>query len=136
MRLFGGANYGDGSFEFSQPVYGVLESGSNALITIQRLGGEGTNAQTTVSVVFSTADDSPLAGTDLAEPGVDYTTVSNTVTFPLGETFETVNIPIINSDLVGNNKSLNLTLSGVIRPTASLARTPRLILSLPTSIRR
>jgi uncharacterized repeat protein (TIGR01451 family)/uncharacterized delta-60 repeat protein len=107
VRLFGGANYGDGSFQFSQAVFGVLENGTNAVITIQRLGGEGTNAQTAVSVVFSTSDGTALAGTD-------YTGVTNTVTFPLGETFETITIPILNNFSVGSNKIVNLSLSNPV----------------------
>jgi hypothetical protein len=33
-RLYGGANAGNGSVEFSQQVYGVLESGTNAVIDL------------------------------------------------------------------------------------------------------
>ncbi len=68
VRLFGGANYSDGYVQFSHAVYGVLDNGTNAVISIQRLGGEGTNAQTPVSVVFSTSDYSALAGTQPARP--------------------------------------------------------------------
>jgi len=104
VRLYGGANYGDGSVEFSQAVYGVLENGTNAVITIQRLGGEGTNALTPSSINFSTSDGTALAGTN-------YTAVSTNVIFPLGETFETVIIPILNTYSVGGNTFLNLNLS-------------------------
>jgi uncharacterized repeat protein (TIGR01451 family)/uncharacterized delta-60 repeat protein len=104
VRLFGGANYGDGSVEFSQAVYGVLESGTNAVITLERLGGEGTNALTISSIKFSTSDGTALAGTN-------YTAVSTNVIFPLGETFETVTIPILNNDQVGSNMIVNLNLS-------------------------
>ena len=114
VRLYGGANYGDGSLEFSQAVYGVLQNGTNAVITIKRLGGEGTATQPTVSVVFYTSDGTALAGTD-------YTGVTNTVTFPLGETFETVTIPIINNDLVSSNKTVNLNLSN---PAYAVLGTP------------
>jgi uncharacterized repeat protein (TIGR01451 family)/uncharacterized delta-60 repeat protein len=104
VRLYGGANYGDGLFEFAQGVYGVLENGTNAVITVQRLGGEGTNAQTTVSVVFSTSNGTALAGTN-------YTGVTTNLIFPLGESFETVTIPIINGTQVGGNTIVNLNLS-------------------------
>ena len=58
VRLYGGANSGDGSIEFSQAAYGVLENATNAFITIQRIGGEGTAAQPTVSAVLTTSDGS------------------------------------------------------------------------------
>jgi uncharacterized repeat protein (TIGR01451 family)/uncharacterized delta-60 repeat protein len=104
VRLYGGAISGDGSIQFSQGTYGVLENGTNATISIQRIGGEGTAAQPTVSAVFSTAD-----GT--AVNGKDYIGVTNTVTFPLGETFRAVTVPIINGTAVGGDPTVNLNLS-------------------------
>ena len=103
-RLYGGANSGDGSIEFSRPVYGVLENGTNALITIQRIGGEGTAAQPTVSAVFYTSDGTAVSGSN-------YIGSTNTITFPLGETFATFAIPIINSNIVGGNTTVNLNLA-------------------------
>jgi uncharacterized repeat protein (TIGR01451 family)/uncharacterized delta-60 repeat protein len=104
VRLFGGANLGNGSAQFTQPVFGVLENGTNAVITIQRFGGEGTNALTTSSILFSTSDGTALAGSN-------YTAVSTNVVFPLGETFESVTIPIINNYAVGGDMVVNLNLS-------------------------
>lgn len=103
-RLYGGANSGDGSIEFSQPVYGVLENSTNALITIERIGGEGTAAQPTVTAVFYTTDGTAVNGTN-------YIGSTNTITFPLGQTFETVSIPIIYSNIVGGNTTVNLNLA-------------------------
>jgi uncharacterized repeat protein (TIGR01451 family)/uncharacterized delta-60 repeat protein len=134
VRLFGGANYGNGYVQFGQAVYGVVGADTNATIAIQRLGGEGTNAQTTVSVVFSTSDYSALAGTVPAQPGIDYTGVTNTVTFPLGETFETVTIPILNNDLVGSNKSVNLSLSGEINEGVGSQTTAFLVITNVNSV--
>ncbi|HEX3720204.1 MAG TPA: Calx-beta domain-containing protein [Verrucomicrobiae bacterium] len=115
-RLYGGANAGDGSIEFSQPIYGALESGTNAEITLQRIGGEGTTAQPTVSAVFYTSD-----GTGIN--GENYIGVTNTVVFPYGETFETVTVPIINGATVGPDAIVNLDLTNAlyagIGPTAS-----------------
>ena len=65
VRVYGGANFGDGVIQFTQPVYGVLENGTNATITIQRLGGEGTAAQPTVNITFSTSDGTAMAGSRL-----------------------------------------------------------------------
>jgi uncharacterized repeat protein (TIGR01451 family)/uncharacterized delta-60 repeat protein len=111
VRLYGGAIYGEGSFVFNQAGYGVLQNGTNAVITIQRLGGEGTTNEPTVSVVFSTSNGSPLAGFEPGQAGIDYVGVTNIVTFPFGETFETVTIPILNNYSVGSNKNVNLNLS-------------------------
>jgi uncharacterized delta-60 repeat protein/uncharacterized repeat protein (TIGR01451 family) len=107
VRLYGGANAGDGSIQFFQAVYGVLEDGTNATITIQRLGGEGTSNQPNASITFSTSD-----GT--ASNGIDYTAVRTNLIFPLGETFETVTIPILINNVVASNRFLNLNLSSPI----------------------
>ncbi len=119
VRLYGGANFGNGSVQFIQPVFGVLANGTNAVITLQRFGGEGTNALTTCSILFSTSDDTAQAGTD-------YVAVSTNVVFPFGETFETVTIPILNNYAAGSNTTVNLTLSDPTnmaigpQPTATL----------------
>ena len=116
VRLYGGANAGDGTIEFSQPIYGVLQSGTNAIITLERKGGEGTTAQPTVSAVFYTSDDTAINGKN-------YIGVTNTVVFPYGETFETVNVPIINGFTVGPDAIVGLNLTNAlyagIGPTAS-----------------
>ena len=118
-RLYGGANAGDGSLEFSQQVYGVLEATTNAVITLERLGGEGTTAQPTVSVEFYTSDSST------AVSGRDYLGVTNTVVFPYGETFATVEVPILFGGIVAPNAVVNLNLTNVvyagIGPQASAA---------------
>jgi uncharacterized repeat protein (TIGR01451 family)/uncharacterized delta-60 repeat protein len=107
VRLYGGANAGDGTLEFSQQVYGVLESATNAVITIERLGGEGTAAQPTVSAEFFTSDGTGVNGRD-------YVGVTNTVVFPYGETFKTVTVPIINGSAVGPNAIVNLNLTNAV----------------------
>ena len=75
-----GANTGNGDIQFSQPVFGVLQSGTNAVVTLQRLGGEGASNQPPVTIVFSTSDGTAVAGSN-------YTAVTTNVTFPPGETF-------------------------------------------------
>jgi uncharacterized delta-60 repeat protein/uncharacterized repeat protein (TIGR01451 family) len=107
VRLFGGANAGDGSIQFSQQSYGVLESATNAFIGIQRLGG--TFGSPSVSAVFFTSNNTSVVNE--AAPGVNYSPVTNTVTFPLGETFETVEVPIINSQAIGPNLLVSLELT-------------------------
>ena len=104
VRLYGGAISGDGSIEFGQAVYGVLENATNAYISIQRIGGEGTAAQPVVSAVFSTSDGTGINGRD-------YIGTTNTILFPLGETFETVAIPLINNPIVAGDVMVNLNLT-------------------------
>jgi uncharacterized repeat protein (TIGR01451 family)/uncharacterized delta-60 repeat protein len=122
VRLYGGANAGEGTIQFSQAVYGVLQNGTNATVLIQRLGGEGTTLQPTVSITFSTSDGSGTAG-------VDYTNITTNLTFPLGETYQTVTIPIINNVLVGSNRTVNLTLSSPVLAGLGVQSTAVLIIT-------
>jgi uncharacterized delta-60 repeat protein/uncharacterized repeat protein (TIGR01451 family) len=101
-RLYGGANAGNGSIQFIQQTYGVAENATNAIIEIQRLGG--TFGAPSVSAHFTTSNGTALSG-------VNYTTTSATVSFPLGETFETVLVPVSNSTAVGPNLTVNLLLT-------------------------
>jgi uncharacterized delta-60 repeat protein len=100
VRLYGGALDPDqSSVQFNLAIYGVLQTATNAVVILQRLGGEAP-----ASIFFSTSDDT-------AHAGIDYTSVMTNVVFPLGETFETVLIPIINNTNAGSNKIVNLGLS-------------------------
>jgi uncharacterized delta-60 repeat protein len=116
VRLFGGSTPGDGEIQFSVAIYGVLQNGTNAAVTLQRLGGEGTVGRPPATIVVSTSDGTALAGTD-------YRSLTTNVTFPLGETFQTVYVPLINNETVSSNKFLNLSLSNptntIIGPQAS-----------------
>jgi uncharacterized delta-60 repeat protein/uncharacterized repeat protein (TIGR01451 family) len=103
-RLFGGEISGPGSFSFTGPTYGVVGNQTNALITVQRIGGTAAISNLPVTVTFSTSD-----GTALNQ--VDYVGVTNLLSFPTGETFTNVSVPIINNGVVGANKYLNLALS-------------------------
>jgi uncharacterized repeat protein (TIGR01451 family)/uncharacterized delta-60 repeat protein len=123
VRLYGGANAGDGSLEFSQQVYGVLESATNAVITIERLGGEGTTAQPTVSVEFSTSN------TTNGVSGQNYVGVTTNIVFPYGETFETITVPIINSAAVAPNAVVNLNLTNAVNVAIGPQTTALLIIT-------
>src|SRR5205814_794285 len=59
-RIYGGAIIGPGKIEFAAANYSVLESGTNATITLRRVGG----TTTIVSANFTTANGSAVAGTD------------------------------------------------------------------------
>ena len=122
VRLYGLATVGNGAIQFSKPVFGVLENATNATITLQRQGGEGTNAQTTVSILFYTSDGTAFAGTN-------YTAISTNVTFPLGETFENVTISITNNQLVSSNTIVNLNLSNPTNATIGPQASAMLIIT-------
>ncbi len=102
VRLYGGANVGDGSVQFIQQVYGILESGTNATITFERIGG--TFGTPSVSAVFSTSNGTAVAG-------VNYSNVTKTISFPLGETFASATVPVIDNATVGPNLFVNLLLT-------------------------
>ncbi|MBI3882154.1 MAG: PKD domain-containing protein [Verrucomicrobia bacterium] len=90
----------DIAFVFKSPTFSAYEDGTNAVITVYRLGV--TNAA--VSVDFSTAD-----GT--ASNLLDYTGQTNTLTFNPGVTNLTVLIPVIDDVLMEGDETVNLALA-------------------------
>jgi hypothetical protein len=88
-----------GQFQFSMPTFVTTQDAGHADITVTRTGGDAGS----VSVTFATA-----GGT--AVPGVDYTTVSQTVTFGPGQDSQTVAVPVLANLLLGGNKTVGLTL--------------------------
>jgi subtilisin-like proprotein convertase family protein len=72
-----------GQIQLSSVEYRGTEGGGVAAVTIDRVSGD----DGVVGVTFTT-------GTGTATAGVDYTPVTQTVTFADGDTSETVNIPI------------------------------------------
>ena len=103
-RLFGGQIFGPGVLSFTAPIYGAVQNQTNAVVTIQRSGGTGDAMFPLASALFTTSD-----GTALNT--VDYTGVTNTVSFPIGETFTNVLVPIINNGAVASNVFFNVNLS-------------------------
>lgn len=106
-RIFGRSASGPGTLTFVSTNYQVAQNGTNAIIGVRRDGPTGELSIGNVYVTFSTSDSNAVAG-------VDYVGVTNTLTFPVGETFETVTVPIINTSsngIVAPNKIVKLTLS-------------------------
>lgn len=123
IRLYGGAVIGDGTIDFTVTNYGVLDSATNAVITLQRFGGEGTTAFPTGTITLYTQD-----GT--AQSNVDYVPLVTNITFLEGQTFATVTIPVIPTQLVASNKYFYLYLTnatnvslGAIIPSATVTIT-------------
>jgi len=90
----------DRSIQFSATNYSVVESGTNAVVTLLRFGVL-TGA---VSVTFTTSDGTAVAG-------LDYLSVSNVIVFADGQSSQTVLVPIIDDSVRDANKTLFLTLS-------------------------
>ena len=90
-----------GKVEFSSPVYSVKKYGGYALIPIVRTGG---SAQS-LTVSYYTVDGTALAG-------VNYSAVTNTVTFTNGQVAAFFNVPVIDDGVSAGLKSLTLALAG------------------------
>jgi hypothetical protein len=68
----------------------------------------------TVEVTYTTVDGSATAGED-------YTAVSGTLTFPAGETVQTVAVPIVNDSDVEGPETFTLELTGIVGGNATIA---------------
>jgi hypothetical protein len=80
--------------------YNVLEDVGTAVINVVRTGG----TRGTLTVNYSSADGTATAG-------LDYTTVSGTLTFADGETTKSILLPIVNDGVTEPDESLRLFLS-------------------------
>lgn len=87
------------SFEFSAAVSAVDENAGNASITVVR-----SDSATAVGVNYATSNGTAAAGQD-------YTAVSGTLNFAIGEGSKTFNVPITNDTAVESNETINLALS-------------------------
>jgi uncharacterized delta-60 repeat protein/uncharacterized repeat protein (TIGR01451 family) len=83
-RIYGGTIGGAGQLEFTLADYPVLENGSNVVMTVRRRGGT-TGAG---SVTAVTSDLTATANTN-------YVPVSTNLSFPAGEVFASLAVPII-----------------------------------------
>jgi len=88
--------------QFSTNLFTVTESVGTATISVVRSG---------VTNVAVTVDYATANGT--AIDGLDFNGVSGTLTFPVGVTNVTFNVPVIDNTVTNATKSLNLTLSNV-----------------------
>ena len=92
---------GPGVIQFAQSAYSIVEAtNARAVIGVQRTGG----ATNTVSVNFSTANLSAIAG-------VDYVATNGTLTFTNGETFKTFSVAILDDGSTDCNENLQLRLT-------------------------
>ena len=66
-----------------------------------------------VTVSYATADGTALAGTN-------YTATSGVLTFPAGQSVETITVPILGSNVPGNSTNFKVNLSGPTNATVAL----------------
>jgi Calx-beta domain len=99
-----------GSISFSSASYTVAENAGSAAIDVIRTGG----AAGSFTVFFVSAD-----GT--ARNGVNYTSITQSVTFAENQTDVTVSLPIIDDHVFNGNKTVKLFLSN---PTLQASLTP------------
>lgn len=90
----------DAGFQFGTNSYYVAEDAGVALIGVQR-GTDATNSSVAVDV--TTVNSSALSG-------VDYTGLTNTLTFAPGERLKVVAVPILNDGIKEATKNFRLTL--------------------------
>jgi len=92
---------GAGRVGFSNAVYSQPENGGPATITVQRTGGN----TTAMTVNYATTN------TGTATPGADFTPVGGILTFAVGQTTATFNVPIIDNNVSDGNRTIGLQLS-------------------------
>lgn len=97
----------DSVLTFSASSYSVSEGGGAASITVVRSGG----AAGPVSVRFFTVDGTATAG-------LDYTGVSNTLSFASGETTKTFAVPVLEDALVEGNETVTIVLTNAVGETS------------------
>src|ERR1035437_111994 len=97
--------------------YTTLFRSTNTLITIRRTGGtSGPQPDGATTVTFYTTDGTAVAG-------VNYVGVTNTLSFPLGETLASVLITVINDLQINPDRTVNLILTN---PQPAIAGGPQL----------
>src|SRR3989338_4059196 len=104
------APFGSGSLKFSRASYDGFESQGKAEIVIQRVGG----AQGKATVQYSTTDGTGRAGSD-------YTAVSGTLIFEIGESAKSFFIPITADAAADSEETVNIRMSS---PTGAELGTP------------
>jgi uncharacterized delta-60 repeat protein/uncharacterized repeat protein (TIGR01451 family) len=113
VRVYGGSIAGPGAFEFTSANYQFDETATNAVVTVRRRGGTSGAPSGNVSVSFTTTNN----GT--AIPGSNYMTVTTNLSFPPGEVFRDVVIPVFHDFAITPDLTVGLALSNP-QPTNSV----------------
>lgn len=110
-RIYGRSVSGSGTFEFTSATFGADETAPNAVITVRRRGGTSAPAGgPNVYVTVSATDGAPPNG---AVNGINYDGGLFSTTFPPGETFGTVLIPIRHDFQVAPDLGVSLQLTNI-----------------------
>jgi len=91
---------GSATIEFSAPRYTVRPNTRTADITLRRTG----NTNTAVSVDFTTADETAIAG-------IHYAAKTGPINFAPGQTEETIHLPLLSGSREDEDKTIRLVLS-------------------------
>ena len=106
------------AFQFVTNSYAIGENGTNIVLTVQRLNPDAGAA----SVQYATSDGS-------AQSNVDYISTSGTLNFQDFQSSATISVPILNLNMVENNKSFTVALSNPKVTTPASASTNAYLLS-------
>ncbi len=88
-----------GLLQFRRPFFGAAEDGTNAVLTVERVGGSAG----AVSAQIVVTDDTARLGTDYLAPAA-------TISFADGETQKTLLIPLVNDDVPEPDKDFVVAL--------------------------
>jgi Ca2+-binding RTX toxin-like protein len=91
---------GSGKFEFDDPSYSVNENVASGVVTVVVVRGNSTQSR---AVIVRTVDGD-------AKAGINYVAFSGLLNFEVGETFKTIDIPIIDTNTLGFSDVLYFTL--------------------------
>ncbi|HEY0549913.1 MAG TPA: Calx-beta domain-containing protein, partial [Verrucomicrobiae bacterium] len=111
----------DSTLRFSSSTYTVAENAGSALITVERVGV----TNNPVSITYSTT----TGGTAL--PGIDYTPVTGVLTWLAGDGApKTFTIPIIDNNVLNQNKTVALLLSNAVGISAFVSSPSNAVLTI------
>jgi uncharacterized repeat protein (TIGR01451 family)/uncharacterized delta-60 repeat protein len=100
-RVYGGSLAGSGLFTFTSANFQADEDSGNAVLSVRRTGGTAGNMTVGFATVGLTA-----------QPGTNFVNVQTNLVFPVGETFLSVQVPLIHDfvitpDLIVSNYLFN-----------------------------
>ncbi|CAM2008977.1 Calx-beta domain-containing protein [Acanthopleuribacter pedis] len=98
-----------GTVQFSSAAYNVTEGEETVTVTVVR-GNDDSTSSTTASVTLTTSDGSAVAG-------LDYLTITQTVTFPPGTNSVDVTIPILDDTGIEEIEQFRVSLQNPVEAT-------------------
>jgi uncharacterized delta-60 repeat protein len=115
VQIYGLSTTSLGIFTFNAASYQVSETGIVAPITILRTGGtSGTNADGSGDVYLNFTT---VSSNNTAVAGINYYDITTNLDFPPGQSYETVNVPILDdTDSTTNSWTVYMTLSSPTPP--------------------